>query len=202
MGEQACLARGRREPAARSLREGRGTRRVVRPVAAWHLDRHTEDWAIHMKELVDLVAASAVLYRVRAATKTEVLQQLAQAAADAYGVSASAVFEGALERERLAGTGVDDGVAVPHARLRDLDGPKAVMALLETPQDFNAPDGRPADIVCLLLSPEDAGADHLKALASISRLLRRADLRAAIRAARSDAALYAILTSSEPSKAA
>jgi PTS system nitrogen regulatory IIA component len=155
-----------------------------------------------MGDLTDLVAASAVLHRVRAASKTELLQQMADAAAATYGLSASAVFEGALERERLGGTGVDDGVAVPHARLRGLPRPKAVVALLETPHDFHAPDGRPADIVCLLLSDEDAGADHLKALAQVSRLLRRPELRAAIRASRSDAALFAILTRAEPSKAA
>lgn len=155
-----------------------------------------------MKDLADLVAAAAVRHRLRATTKTDVLRQMADVAELAYDVPASAVFEGALERERLAGTGVEDGVAVPHARLKDLARPRAVIALLDSPQDFNAPDGRAADIICLLLSPEDAGADHLKALASVSRLLRRGELRAAIRAARSDAALYAILTRSEPSKAA
>lgn len=155
-----------------------------------------------MTDLSELVAASAVLHRVRAASKSDLLLLMAEAAAAAYHVPVAAVFEGALERERLGGTGVDDGVAVPHARLKDLDRPRAVIALLDTPQDFHAPDGRPSDIVCLLLSPEDAGADHLKALATISRMLRRPELRASIRASRSAAALYAIVSQSEPSKAA
>jgi nitrogen PTS system EIIA component len=155
-----------------------------------------------MTDLSGLVAASAVLHRVRVTSKAEILRDMAEAAEAAYGIAAAPVFEGALERERLGGTGVDDGVAIPHARIRGLDRPRGVVALLEQGTDFDSPDGRPSDIIFLLLSPDEAGADHLKALALVTRVLRRTEVRQAIRASRSAAALYAIVSQPEPSQAA
>ena len=122
-----------------------------------------------MPDLADLIRADAIVFRIKAQTKNEVLLAMAEAAVSAYGVDLSATLESTLERERLGSTGVGEGVAIPHARLKGLKAPAAVLALLDPPIDFEAPDGRPADIVVLLLSPEDAGADHLKALARISR---------------------------------
>jgi nitrogen PTS system EIIA component len=144
-----------------------------------------------MVDIADLISAEAILHRIKAGQKNEVLQEMSKAAAAAYGVDVSATFESTLERERLGGTGVGDGVAIPHARLKGLAAPMAVLAVLDPAVDFDAPDGRPADIIVLLLSPEDAGADHLKALARISRLLRRSDVRDGIRAARSAGAIHA-----------
>lgn len=147
-----------------------------------------------MPDLADLIRADAIVFRIKAQTKNEVLLALSEAAVAAYGVDLSATLESTLERERLGSTGVGEGVAIPHARLKGLKAPAAVLALLDPPVDFEAPDGRPADIVVLLLSPEEAGADHLKALARISRFLRRQDVRDGLRAARSAAAIHAFTT--------
>jgi PTS system nitrogen regulatory IIA component len=148
-----------------------------------------------MPDLADLIRADAIVFRIKAQTKNEVLLAMAEAAVTAYGVDLSATLESTLERERLGSTGVGEGVAIPHARLKGLKAPAAVLALLDPPINFEAPDGRPADIVVLLLSPEEAGADHLKALARISRLLR-------LRAARSAAAIHAFTSHSSNSEAA
>jgi nitrogen PTS system EIIA component len=144
-----------------------------------------------MVDLADLISADAIVHRIRAGQKNEILHEMAKAAAKAYGVDLSATYESTLERERLGGTGVGDGVAIPHARLKGLTAPMAVLAVLDPAVDFDAPDGRMADIVVLLLSPEDAGADHLKALARISRLLRRQEIRDGIRGARTGTAIHA-----------
>jgi nitrogen PTS system EIIA component len=155
-----------------------------------------------MVDLADLISADAIVHRVKAGPKNDILLAMAKVAAKAYGVEVSATYESTLERERLGGTGVGDGVAIPHARLKGLEGPMAVLAVVDPAIDFDAPDGRPADIVVLLLSPEDAGADHLKALARLSRLLRRPDIREGIRAARTAAAIYAFTAQSSASQAA
>jgi nitrogen PTS system EIIA component len=155
-----------------------------------------------MVDLADLISADAIVHRIKSQQKNDVLLEMAEAAVKAYGVDLSATFESTLERERLGGTGINDGVAIPHARLKGLSAPKAVLAVLDPAIDFDAPDGRPADIIVLLLSPDDAGADHLKALARISRLLRRQEIRDGIRAARSAAAIHAFTCESGTSVAA
>jgi nitrogen PTS system EIIA component len=155
-----------------------------------------------MVDLADLISADAIMHRIKSGPKNDVLTALVKTAVKAYGVDFSATYESTLERERLGGTGVGDGVAIPHARLKGLESPMAVLAVLDPPVDFDAPDGRPADIVVLLLSPEDAGADHLKALARLSRLLRRPDIRDGIRAARTAAAIHAFTAQSGASQAA
>jgi nitrogen PTS system EIIA component len=155
-----------------------------------------------MVDLADLISADAIMHRHKAGPKTELLLAMSKVAGKVYGVGAAATYESTLERERLGGTGVGDGVAIPHARLKGLKTPMAVLAVLDTPVDFDAPDGRPADIVVLLLSPDDAGADHLKALARLSRLLRRPDIRDGIRSARSAAAVHAFTAQTGASQAA
>jgi nitrogen PTS system EIIA component len=155
-----------------------------------------------MADLADLISAEAIVHRIKAGQKVDVLRDMCEVAVKAYGVDLAATFESTLERERLGGTGVGDGVAVPHARLKTLSEPKAVLAVLDPAVDFDAADGRPADIIVLLLSPEDAGADHLKALARISRLLRRPEVRDGIRAARSAAAIRAFTNDSSATQAA
>jgi nitrogen PTS system EIIA component len=155
-----------------------------------------------MVDLTDLISADAIVHRIKSNQKNDVLLAMAETAARAYGVDMSATLESTLERERLGGTGVSDGVAIPHARLKGLTTPKAVLAVLDPAIDFDAPDGRPSDIIVLLLSPDDAGADHLKALARISRLLRRQDIRDGIRAARTASAIHAFTCESGASVAA
>ena len=155
-----------------------------------------------MLDLADLISADAIVHRIKSNQKNGVLIEMSEAAARAYGVDLSATLESTLERERLGGTGVGDGVAIPHARLKGLSSPMAVLAVLDPGVDFDAPDGRPADIVVLLLSPDDAGADHLKALARISRLLRRQEIRDGIRAAKSAGAIHAFTCGNAASVAA
>jgi nitrogen PTS system EIIA component len=155
-----------------------------------------------MVDLADLIAADAVMFRVKAQQKNELLQAMVDTAARAYGVDPLATYESTLERERLGSTGVGEGIAIPHARLKGLSAPMAVLAVLDTGLDFDAPDGRVADIVVLLLSPDEAGADHLKALAKVSRLLRRPEVRDGIRAARTAGAVHALTSQATTSVAA
>jgi PTS system nitrogen regulatory IIA component len=112
------------------------------------------------------------------------------------------VFETLLQRERLGSTGIGDGVAIPHGKLPGLDRLFGLVARLEKPVDFDALDGQPVDIAFLLLAPEGAGADHLKALAQVARLLREPGILERIRAARDASALYALLTHTSASQAA
>ncbi|MGE0829366.1 MAG: PTS sugar transporter subunit IIA [Hyphomonadaceae bacterium] len=137
-----------------------------------------------MGDLKDMILPSAVLPKLAAASKRQVIQTLVDAAAEAAGFDARWAFDAVLMRERLAGTGVGEGVAIPHARVPGLQRPMLAFARLEPAVDFDALDGRPADLVFLLLAPADKGADHLKALARVSRALRRADVRERLRSAR------------------
>jgi PTS system nitrogen regulatory IIA component len=153
-------------------------------------------------EIHDLLNPSSVVFGLRAGSKKQVLQELARIAAGQVGLHERVVFDVLLERERLGSTGVGEGVAIPHGRIADLTGLSGVFALLKQPVDFDALDGRPVDLVFLLLAPQSAGADHLKALSRISRLMRDRDMRDKLRGARSNDALYALLTTGSTSEAA
>ncbi|MBM3517079.1 MAG: PTS IIA-like nitrogen regulatory protein PtsN [Alphaproteobacteria bacterium] len=153
-------------------------------------------------EISELVTPDAVLAELKAASKRQVLQELATAAAPLCGLHEQHIFEALLERERLGTTGVGHGVAIPHARLPSLDRLYGVFAHLTEPVEFDAIDDEPVDLVFLLLAPEGAGADHLKALARISRLLRDSALCAALRATRHTTDLHALLTHPPQSHAA
>lgn len=146
-----------------------------------------------MNDLSDLVAADAILPRLAATSRKQAIQALCEALARAASIDARAAFDAVLIRERLGGTGIGEGVAVPHAFVPGLARPIGAFARLETPQEFDALDGRPADLVFLLLSPSDKGADHLKAFARISRFMRRAEMREKLRAARGAEELQALL---------
>jgi PTS system nitrogen regulatory IIA component len=106
----------------------------------------------------------------------------------------SAIYEALLQRERLGSTGVGEGIAIPHGKLPGLDKIFGLVARLDKPVDFEALDGQPVDVLFLLLAPEGAGADHLKALARVARVLREPGLIERLRATRDAAALYAIMT--------
>ena len=112
------------------------------------------------------------------------------------------IVAAAMERERLGSTGVGTGVALPHARLDGIDRVYAVFARLETAIDYDAIDERPVDLVMLLLAPSDAGGAHLRALAKVSRMLRRQDMRQRLRAAPNAESLFTILTEERNSAAA
>lgn len=145
-----------------------------------------------MNDLSDLLAAEAILPRLPVTSRRQALQSLTDALAKAAGIDARTAFDAVLIRERLSGTGMGEGVAIPHASVPGVIRPVGAFARLEPAQDFDALDGRPADLVFLLLSPPDKGADHLKAFARISRFMRRADMREKLRSARGGDELAAL----------
>jgi PTS system nitrogen regulatory IIA component len=155
-----------------------------------------------MNGLSDLIAPEAIISRLPATTRKQALQTMADTLSKAAGVSARAVFDAVLIRERLSGTGLGEGVAVPHASVPGVTHPVGAFARLETPIDFDALDARPADLVFMLISSPEKGADHLKALARVSRFFRRADMRERLRAARGMDELAALFASSVHSDAA
>lgn len=155
-----------------------------------------------MNDLSDLVLPDAIIPRLVATSRRQALQMLADALAKASGVDARAAFDAVLLRERLSGTGMGEGVAIPHAHVAGLERSIGAFARLDPPQDFNAVDGRPADLVFMLLTPVNRGADHLKALARVSRFLRRADLREKLRNARGPVELKILFAGSVRDNAA
>ncbi len=142
--------------------------------------------------LNDLLSADATLCGLRASSKKHALHELAQKAEDVTGAPARTILDAVLEREKLGSTGVGAGVAIPHAHLEAVGRVTGVFARLATPLDFDAIDDQPVDLVFLLLAPPDAGAAHLKALARVSRTLRRKEARARLRTAPTADAIYAI----------
>ena len=153
-------------------------------------------------EIADLLAPAGVIANLRAGNKRQVLQELAKRAAGLTGRHERAVFDVLLERERLGTTGIGMGTAVPHGRLAGLPRLYGLFARLERPIDFEAIDNQPVDLAFLLLTPETAGADHLKALARISRLLRDRTMCDKLRGTDRADALYALLTDRAASHAA
>ncbi|MHA6721591.1 PTS sugar transporter subunit IIA [Sphingomonas sp. RS2018] len=147
-----------------------------------------------MDDVSDLIAPEAVLPAVAAGNKRALFAALAAAAEQVWQVDAAAVSAGLAAREKLGTTGFGAGIAVPHARIAGLTAVRGVFAHLVRPIDFAAVDDLPVDLVFMLVSPPDAGPDHLKALARVSRRLRDRGLAEKLRGARSRDALYAILT--------
>jgi PTS system nitrogen regulatory IIA component len=144
-------------------------------------------------EIEDLLAAENVLADFRASSKKQTIQALSRKLADSLGLDPRTVFEKLLERERLGSTGVGKGVAIPHARIEGIDRIVGLFARLASPVEFDSVDDQPVDIVFMLLAPVDAGADHLKALARISRLLRDESTLSKLRLTADAGALYAML---------
>jgi len=140
-----------------------------------------------------LTGPGAVLACVKASGKKALLAELASRAAIQFKLDERRLFDRLLERERLGSTGIGSGIAIPHGRMAGLSAPLGLFARLAQPIDFDSIDERPVDIVFLLIAPEGAGADHLKALARVSRLLRDRSLVEKLRATDSADALYALL---------
>lgn len=153
-------------------------------------------------EITEILAPDSVIYDLKAGSKKQVLQTLARHAAASTGLHERAIFETLLERERLGTTGVGEGVAIPHGRIAEIDSIGALFARLKEPIDFDAVDGKPVDLLFLLLAPAQAGADHLKALSKISRLLRDRGNCEKLRGAKSAEAIYALLSGGGASQAA
>lgn len=145
-------------------------------------------------EIEDILNESCVVTSLKATSKKQALHELARLAADKTGLQERAIFDILLERERLGTTGVGDGIAIPHGKLPGLEKLFGCFARLETPVEFDAVDGAPVDLVFLLLAPESAGADHLKALARISRVLRNSVHCDKLRTAPTSSKIYALLT--------
>ena len=139
---------------------------------------------------------------MRANSKKQLLQELAAKASKITGLPEREIFDVILQRERLGSTGVGNGIAIPHGKLNNLPSIIGIFARLETPVDFEALDDQPVDLVFLLLAPEGAGADHLKALSRIARVLRDQDMVAKIRSSDSASAIYTLLNDDATSHAA
>lgn len=153
-------------------------------------------------EIADLLTPQSVIARLRATSKKQALQELSRRAAELTGQSEKAIFRVLQTRERLGTTAVGNGIAIPHGRLEALDRLHGMFARLDRPIDFEAIDDRPVDLIFLLLAPVSAGADHLKALARVSRLLRDKVACEKLRGAEDAEALYALLIDSTASWAA
>jgi nitrogen PTS system EIIA component len=149
-------------------------------------------------ELTDLLDPDSVICNLRAASKKLVLQDLARRAAEVTGLSERAVFDTLLEREKLGSTAVGHGIAIPHGKLAGLDRLYGLVAKLEHPIEFDAADDQPVDLVFLLLAPEASGADHLKALAKVSRLLRDEAVCEHLRQAGDPTIMYQMVVAPQP----
>ena len=151
---------------------------------------------------LDFLSPEAIAPALRAKSKKQALHDIAQHAARLVGRDEREIFDTLLQRERLGSTGIGEGIAIPHGKLPNLDKLFGLFARLEKPIDFDSIDGEPVDMLFLLLAPEGAGADHLKALARIARLMREPGIHERIRAARVAGALYAVLTDDATPRAA
>lgn len=145
-------------------------------------------------EISDFLAPDAVFTDIKATSKKQALEEMSRRAAKLTGLHERAIFDVLLERERLGTTGVGRRVAIPHGKLPDLDQLYGFFAVLEKPIDFEAVDNEPVDLIFLLLAPESAGADHLKALARVSRLLRDQGRCGRLRATSDGEMIFRILT--------
>ncbi|MDR7143568.1 PTS IIA-like nitrogen regulatory protein PtsN [Rhizobium sp. BE258] len=152
--------------------------------------------------LADLLHQDAIIPALKVNSKKQLLQELAAKASKITGLSEREIFDVVLQRERLGSTGVGNGIAIPHGKIASVRSIVGVFARLESPVDFEALDDQPVDLVFLLLAPEGAGADHLKALSRIARVLRDQDLVAKLRATDSASAIYAFLNEEQASNAA
>ncbi|MBP7064626.1 PTS IIA-like nitrogen regulatory protein PtsN [Ferrovibrio sp.] len=153
-------------------------------------------------EISELLSPDGIVANLKANSKKQALQELAARASRLTGLHERQIFDTLLERERLGTTGVGNGIAIPHGRLAGLPKLHGLFARVERPIDFDSIDEMPVDLVFLLLAPESAGADHLKALARVSRLLRDKAICEKLRGADSADAMYALLTDTPASHAA
>jgi len=153
-------------------------------------------------QLAEFLDCDAIKPSLPGGNKRSLLKQLAEVAGQRVGIESAAVLASLSEREQLGSTGFGHGVAIPHAKIDGLDRVYALFARLGEPVDYKAIDSRPVDLIFLLLSPQDAGAEHLKALAAISRVTRDAATLERLRGARSRDALAAVLMGADERDAA
>ena len=149
----------------------------------------------------EILSPAAVRSQAQVSSKKRLFHDLAEMAAQAYGLDASATLDALQERESLGATGVGHGVALPHARIPGLDRVAGLFLRLEKPMDFDAVDRQPVDLVFALLAPDSPGVEHLKALALVSRTLRDGDMRTKLRANDDPVALHAVLAAAQDTAA-
>ena len=153
-------------------------------------------------DINEIIDPDGVIANLKSSSKKQLLQELAEAGSLRTGIESHAIFECLLEREKLGSTGVGNGVAIPHAKLPGMDRMVGVFAHLKKPVAFEAVDDQPVDIVFMLLAPVGSGADHLKALSRVARILRNQSTLSSIRTATDPDAVYSLLTSLENASAA
>lgn len=153
-------------------------------------------------DIADLLVGDAIVLRSGASSKRQALHVVAEAAADAIGLDEAAILDALLEREALGSTGLGSGVAVPHARLNGLDRVCAVFVRLDHPVAYGAVDDRPVDLLFALFAPPRDGAEHLRALAAVSRAMRSGELREHLRQARTADAISALFVKQAPAATA
>lgn len=145
-------------------------------------------------ELSDILAKESVIACARVSSKRQLLQLLAEHASAPAGATAEQIYDTLLEREQLGSTGLGNGIAIPHGKIAGLKGVTAVFARIDRPIDFDAVDDQPVDLAIMLLAPMGSGADHLKALSRVARVLRDDRVVEELRSTRDAAKLYEILT--------
>jgi nitrogen PTS system EIIA component len=153
-------------------------------------------------DLSDLVTQKSIIPALKAGSKKQLLQLLSEKASQITGLAERDVFDTIMQREKLGSTGVGNGIAIPHGKLPAIKNITGIFARLETPIDFEALDDEPVDLVFMLLAPETAGADHLKALSRIARTLREPETVKKLRGTKDATALFAFLTEQSNSHAA
>ncbi|WP_061935291.1 PTS IIA-like nitrogen regulatory protein PtsN [Aureimonas sp. AU22] len=153
-------------------------------------------------ELSDLIREEAILPSLKAHSKKQVLQDLSERAASLSGLEARDIFDTVIAREKLGSTGIGHGIAIPHGKLGGVTRIQGVFARLAKPIDFESLDDQPVDLVFLLIAPEGSGADHLKALSKIARLLRDPRTVDELRASRDASSLHHLMTRKAPTHAA
>lgn len=145
-------------------------------------------------DLGDLIVRDGIMPALAATSKKQALHDMAVRAAELTGLDVRTIFDTLLQRERLCSTGFGHGIAIPHIRLAQVTATVGLFARTVTPIEFDALDGEPVDLIFLLLSPEHAAGDHLKALARISRLVRQPGTLASLRSAKDAESLHAIIS--------
>jgi PTS system nitrogen regulatory IIA component len=148
----------------------------------------------------DLVAPQAVIPALKVNSKKQALQEIAAKASESTGRPEREIFDVLMQREKLGSTAIGNGIAIPHGKLPKIERICGLFARLDRPIDFEALDGQPVDLIFVLLAPEQAGADHLKALARIARMLRDTDLANKLRDARDPESIYAVLAMPTPTE--
>ena len=152
-------------------------------------------------DLTSLLEGGVILSSYEASSRKQAIHALAEALAEALDLNPRQIEDAVMERERLGSTGVGEGVAIPHARIDGLEKPVGGFMHLNEGVDFEAIDERPCDLIFMLLAPKSAGADHLRALAQVSRVFRQAAVRDALRAAKTEEDIRAVVCreTAEPS---